>query len=829
MPAWRAVTLVAGTLVAVAAEVLAGQEPSRSSDGRSGRLVTLRPDLAGVFARLTSTASRAHRITHVHESPPRQPATAPWPDWVAPIVVAAYARVGIDRPWVHQVAAAELARAGRSVVVATGTASGKSLAYQLPVFDALLNGAGANEPGARLEPATALYLSPTKALATDQLRALHELALPGLRAATYDGDTPREERAWVRAQANLVLTNPDLLHRSMLPGHRQWASFLRGLRYVVIDECHAYRGVFGSHVAHVLRRLHRIAQMYGASPVFVLASATVSDPAGSATRLVGAPVDAVTDDTSPRGATRFVLWEPPLLNVGTGENGAPARRSVVAETADLLADLVVHGVRTVAFVRSRRGAEAVALSARRALAEAAPDTPELAGQVAAYRSGYLPEERRALERALQNGDVVGLAATNALELGIDVSGLDAVLLAGFPGTRASMWQQAGRAGRDAQESIAVLIARDDPLDTYLVHHPQALFERPVEAFVLDPDNPYVLEPHLCAAASEWPLDEAGLARFGPKAPAAVERLVAEGLLRRRPTGWYWTRRERACELTDIRGSGGAPVRIVEAATGQLLGTANAGSAHSSVHEGAVYVHQGRTFLVRMFDPDDGVALVTPVDVDYYTTARDVNQVRITSTLRTTRWGAAELCFGDVEVTTQVVSFLRRRVGSGEILGEHPLELPPRQLPTRAVWWTLPDDAFGPAQLRAADLPGAAHAAEHASIGLLPLVATCDRWDIGGVSTARHEDTGLLTVVVYDGYPGGAGFAERGYEAAAAWLTATRDAIAACECESGCPSCVQSPKCGNGNEPLDKGGSVRLLDALLADAPRPPSRAVAPTL
>ncbi|HEY0870277.1 MAG TPA: DEAD/DEAH box helicase, partial [Acidothermaceae bacterium] len=448
-----------------------------------------------MLERLLVAPGRRERVTHVEIVPARAAVFAAWPSWLHPDLIEAYARLGIGEPWAHQVEAAEHAHAGRHVVVATGTASGKSLAYQLPVLDRMLNGPAGT---------TALYLSPTKALAADQLRALGELELSWVRASTYDGDTPYEERAWVRAHANLVLANPDLVHRSMLPAHRQWASFFRGLSFVVIDECHGYRGVFGSHVAQVIRRLRRVAARYGAFPVFVLASATVSEPATSASRLIGLDVEAVTDDASPRGASRFVLWEPPLTHFGGGAqfgNGgqsgdsAPVRRSAVAETADLLTDLVADGVRTLAFVRSRRGAEAVALAARRALDEVSPN---LGRRVAAYRAGYLPEERRALERQLRSGSIVGLAATTALELGVDVSGLDAVLLAGFPGTRSSMWQQAGRAGRDGQESIAVMTARDDPLDTYLVHHPEALFGRPVEAAVFDPDNPYVLGPHLCA-------------------------------------------------------------------------------------------------------------------------------------------------------------------------------------------------------------------------------------------------------------------------------------------------------------------------------------------
>ncbi|MFL6077481.1 MAG: Zn-binding domain-containing protein, partial [Mycobacteriales bacterium] len=509
------------------------------------------------------------------------------------------------------------------------------------------------------------------------------------------------------------------------------------------------------------------------------------------------------------GAFEFALWEPPLTAL-RGEHGAPVRRPATAEAADLLADLVVEGKRTLAFVRSRRGAESVSLAAKRALAEVAP---ELTSQVAAYRAGYLPEERRALERALDGGELLGLATTNALELGVDVAGLDAVVIAGWPGTRASLWQQAGRAGRAGQEGLAVLVARDDPLDTFLVHHPEAVFGRPVEVTVLDPANPYVLGPQLCCAAAEMPLTPDDLPLFGGEvAEAVLDELVENGELRRRPHGWYWTQRQRPD--VDIRGTGGAPVQVVEVDTGRLLGTVDHDAAHVTVHPGAVYLHQGETFLVDELDLDELVALVRAAQPDYTTWARDVTDIAISEVQRARRHGPVVLAYGEVEVTNQVVSFLRKKLGSGEVLDETPLDLPPRTLRTTAVWYTVDDEAIEAAGLAAMDLPGAAHAAEHAAIGLLPLVATCDRWDIGGVSTARHPDTDLLTVFVYDGHQGGAGFALRGYDAAGTWLSATRDAIAACECEAGCPSCVQSPKCGNGNDPLDKAGAVRLLDVLL---------------
>ncbi|MCW2668715.1 MAG: box helicase domain protein [Frankiales bacterium] len=758
---------------------------------------------ASLLQRLLLDPTRRERVTHVEHVPARVGRRADWPVWVPPLLIDRLALQGVPAPWEHQAQAADLARGGQSVVIATGTASGKSLAYLLPVLSELLDD----------EKATGLYLAPTKALATDQLRAVRALNLTQVRAATFDGDTSYEDRDWVRRFGTYVLTNPDMLHRSVLPRHADFSRFLRGLRYVVVDECHTYRGVFGSHVAQVLRRLRRVCARYGASPVFLLASATVSEPEVSASRLVGLPVIPVSDDASPRGTTEFALWEPPLqkdyAGRGSGENGAPVRRSATAETGDLLADLVVEGARTIAFVRSRRGAEAVAVNARRAVTEA---EPTLGARIAAYRSGYLPEERRELEKRLQSGDLLGVAATNALELGVDVAGLDAVVLSGWPGTVASVWQQAGRAGRAGQGALAVFVARDDPLDTYLVHHPAALFGRAVEATVLDPSNPYVLGPHLCCAAAELPLTEEDLPLF-PGAADVLPDLVRRGLLRHRPKGWFWTSRERPD--ADLRGAGGPPVRLVEAETGRLLGTVDHSSSHAQAHTGAVYLHQGESYVVEQLDLDEAVALVRAEEPDYSTSAREVTDIRVAETLRTAAFDDVSLSFGSVDVTHQVVAYLKKRLGSGEVLGEEPLDLPARQLRTKAVWYTISAELLASVGLEWADVPGAAHAAEHAAIGLLPLFATCDRWDIGGVSTALHEDTGLATVFVYDGHPGGAGFAERGHARAADWLRATRDAIASCECASGCPSCVQSPKCGNGNEPLDKDGAVRLLDVVLA--------------
>ncbi|HEY2273468.1 MAG TPA: DEAD/DEAH box helicase [Jatrophihabitantaceae bacterium] len=748
---------------------------------------------------LLGVAPGADPVTHVELLPERPGEQVPWPEWTPDLLQSRLAGRGVRAPWRHQAEAASLAYAGSSVVLATGTGSGKSLAYQLAGLTALLED----------DRARVLYLSPTKALAGDQLRSLASFDLPGLRPATYDGDTPIEERDWVRAHANWVLTNPDMLHRGILPMHARWSSFFRRLRYVVVDECHAYRGLFGAHVALILRRLRRVAGSYGCAPTFVLASATVADPAAAAERLVGVPVTAVADDASPRGATTFALWEPPLTAL-RGEHDAPIRRAAGAEAARVLADLVVEGARTLAFVRSRRGAELTTLTAQRHLAEAG--ATELVPRVAAYRAGYLPEERRALEAALSSGRLLGVASTNALELGVDVSGLDAVVVAGFPGTLASLWQQAGRAGRSGDPALVVFIARDDPLDTYLAHHPEAIFGRPIESSVFDPENPYVLGPQLCCAAAELPLRESDLPGFGEAAPQVVAGLVARGLLRQRPSGWYWTSRERPA--TDIRGSGGPPVAVVDSADGALIGTVDAGAAHGTVHEGAVYLHQGRSYLVDSFDVEDAVALVHAEEPDWSTSARDVTDIAIVETSATTMYGPVQVAFGTVDVTNQTVSYVRRRLSTAEIIDETPLDLPPRELRTRAVWYCLPQESLDEIGMFTPDVPGAAHAAEHAAIGLLPLFATCDRWDIGGVSTALHPDTGMPTVFVYDGAAGGAGFAERGHTALSSWLAATRAAIAACECVAGCPSCVQSPKCGNGNDPLDKAGAVAWLDLVL---------------
>lgn len=825
-----------------------------------------------LLADLTEPLTRRTCLTHVERRPARAGRRGDFPQWTDPRLVAHLAERGITAPWIHQEQAAQLAHRRQDVVLATATASGKSLAYLLPVLTAI----GARELDPEARRATALYLSPTKALAGDQLTNITAMAdgagIRDARVAVYDGDTPAEQRRWVRRHGTVVLTNPDMLHFGILPGHEQWAHFFRALRYVVIDECHSYRGVFGSHVSMVIRRLRRIAAHYRAEPTFILASATTANPELSASRLIGRDVEAVTEDGSPRAGLTIGLWEPGTRTRvdgrgdparwadatgrehggeaaeeggreadeqvdeerganGGGEHGAsiagrraedPLRRSATSEAATILADLVERDVQTLVFARSRRGAELVSGGARRLLEQKAehtvsPRLAERASRIAAYRGGYLARERRQLEDALRSGELQALASTNALELGIDIAGLDAVVVAGWPGTRASLWQQFGRAGRrqDADGgALALFVAREDPLDTYVVHHPETIFGAEVEAAVFDPGNPYVMTPHLCAAASELAIRDGQEEIFGPTARELLETLAARGVLRSRATGWYWTLSDSAHQLTDLRGSGGEPVRIVEQGSGVLLGTVDAASAHTQVHDGAVYLHQGTSYVVNHLDVDQAAAFVHREDPLHSTHPQTASTLRIRQVDREVAWtGGVQLCFGTVDVTDQVTGYQVRDVFTQAVLAQHPLDLPPRTLTTKAVWWVIPQETTEGAEIPGEELPGALHAAEHAAISMLPLLATCDRWDIGGLSAAQHEDTGAPTIFVYDGAPGGAGFAERGAEDAEAWVRATADMIGECGCESGCPACVVSPKCGNGNEPLSKAQAVRLLELL----------------
>ncbi len=713
-----------------------------------------------------------------------------------PDVVARLKARGIDQLFAHQARAIDTLRAGRSVVAATGTASGKSLCFQVPIIG--------NAIADRRD--TALLIYPTKALAHDQLRSLHSWLVPGLRAVTYDGDTATDDRAWARKNANVVLTNPEMLHMGILPSHKRWATFLVRLRYVVVDELHTLRGIFGSHVAHVLRRLRRVCEHYGAEPVFCFASATIGNPGELASSLCGLPVEQIDEDCSPRAERVLACWQRPLLDAHSG-----ARGSANVETAELMTRFARSGHQTLAFTRSRRGAEVVAQYARRRLNEI---DPELCDRVAAYRAGYLADERRALELEISSGRLLGIAATNALELGIDVGGLDAVILNGFPGTLASLWQQAGRAGRTGQRSAAVLVAGDDQLDQWYAAHPEELTRRPPERAVVNPQNPFVLRAQVACAAHELPLSPDDECWFGTGLDDAVRELVQSDLLMPRAGRMYWSGEHSPARAVGLRSGSSVEYRFLDVDEERTVGTVDDARVFAVAHPGAVYLHQGRQFRVERLDTVDHVAYVEPYDdADEYTQARTETDIAIVTEGAFAPLGDAIVHLGEVSVRNQVVAYQRKQISSNEVIEVCDLDLPDRTLVTRACWYTIPAEVTEAAGITPAEIIGAVHAAEHGLIGMLPLFTICDRWDVGGVSMALHPQTGQPTIFVYDGYPGGAGIAELAFADADRHARATLELITACPCDDGCPSCVQSPKCGNWNEYLDKRAAVKLLGLL----------------
>ncbi len=740
------------------------------------------------------------RVVHVEEAAAR---TASMGLLNRPLPAAVAATLGADALWSHQASAINLARSGANVVIATGTASGKSRCFQLPIAEAVLD---------PLRPGTAMLLYPTKALAHDQLRAFTALDIPEIAAGAYDGDASSEEKAWIRENANVVLTNPEMLHGGVLPRHQKWDALLMRLRYVVIDELHVLRGVFGTHVAHVLRRLRRICRHYGSDPTFIFCSATIGQPERLAAALCGAPVEAVTADGSPRGPRSFALLDPPVVD---DEHGT--RSSANSETASITASLVETGHRTITFCRSRKGVELVAADITRRL------PPRLDGRVVAYRAGYLADERRMIEDNLATGELSGIVATSALELGVDVGALDACVLNGFPGTIASMWQQAGRAGRRSDPSVTVLVAGEDQLDRYLMQHPEEVFSRPPEPSVVNTANPFILDPHLACAAYELPLSHEDLRWWSEEElHDGVRNLVRADSLRLRRR-WrngreepfaHWCGTGYPTREISLRSGSRGEIKILHHHDERVIGTVDASRALTSVHTGAVYLHRGQAFDVIDLDLEEGHARVVEADGLEYTQARSDTEIRVLAVDGVQRVGRAALHLGTVEVATRIHGYQRRDVRSRKILANEKLELPEQQLVTRAFWYVIDADLIDELVDAGFDPPGTLHAAEHAAIGMLPLFTICDRWDVGGVSTARHADTNGATVFIYDGSPGGAGIAELGWEAAANHLEATLEVIDGCGCLDGCPSCVQSPKCGNGNEPLDKAGSVELIQRIL---------------
>jgi DEAD/DEAH box helicase domain-containing protein len=732
--------------------------------------------------KVSDTLFDGEELAHIATEPARAARSAPLPADLHPLAAAA---IGVDRLYAHQAAVWAAAGRGEHVLVTTGTASGKTLAFNLPVLDAL-----AREPKTR-----ALYLYPTKALAQDQFRALAGYRLPRLLPAIYDGDTPIADRSRIRRTANVVLTNPDMVHVGLLPNHDRWGDLLANLRYVVVDEAHVYRGVFGSHVSNVLRRLRRLARIYGAEPQVLLASATISNPGELGHSLIGDDVTVVGDDAAPRSERTVVLWNPPLLDAELGLRG-----SALAEAAKLQATFVERGLRTLTFAKSRKAAELI----HRFTAERLGDDRRLSP----YRAGYTAQQRRDIERRLGEGDLLGVSATNALELGIDVGLLDAVISVGFPGTVASLRQQWGRAGR-RDNGLAVLVASEDALDQFFMREPEALLGRRVEAAILDHANERVLAGHVRAAAYEAPLTEADVPLLGPE---ALELGRRDPELKPSPAGIVWAGRAQPAAQIALRSTDPDAFTVVDASTGDVLGLVEGSRAYSTVHEGAVYLHLGESYLVRELDLVTLRALVEPFRGDWYTQAKKETMTQIVAASRVERRLGLELSFGEIEVTEQVVGYERKTISSQERIELVPLELPETSFATEAVWF-LPEP-YQLAELeRMPTLLGTLHAAEHALIALLPLWAMCDRWDIGGLSTNIHPQTGRPTVFVYDGHPGGVGITARGFEQFEGWVADTAAMIRGCPCSSGCPSCVQSPKCGNLNDMLDKRGALLFLERL----------------
>jgi DEAD/DEAH box helicase domain-containing protein len=732
---------------------------------------------------------QGEELAHLETVPAADARVAPLPPGLDPRVRDALAARGLDALYEHQALAWEAAARGEHVIVTTGTASGKTLAFNLPVLDAL-----AREPKTR-----ALYLYPTKALAQDQARSVTALRVPGVRPAIYDGDTETERRWQIRRSANLVLTNPDMLHVGVLPHHDRWGDALANLRYVVVDEAHVYRGVFGSHVANVLRRLRRLARVYGSEPQFLLASATIANPGELARALLGVDATVVDRDAAPRAERTVALWNPPLVDPELG-----LRASALGEASRLYAALVSRGLRTICFAKSRKAAELVhRFTVQRV-------EGEVGERLAPYRAGYTPGQRREIERRLVEGELLGVSATDALELGIDIGLLDCAISVGFPGTVASLRQQWGRAGR-REHGLAVLVASEDALDQYFMRRPETLLKRRVEAAILDHSNVRVLDGHVLAAAFEAPLDDADRATLGD---AALERAAASPELRRTKAGFVWSGRDYPAARVPLRSTSADAFTVVDVGSGAVLGLVERERAYSTVHEGAVYLHLGESYLVRELDLGARRALVEPFSGPWYTQAKKETTTTIEEAVRFERRLGLDLAFGRVAVTEQVVAYQRKAIADQSTLETCPLDLPETTFETEAVWYLPEPDML--AGLEAMPrLLGSLHAAEHALIALLPLWAMCDRWDIGGLSTNLHFQTGRPTVFVYDGHAGGVGIAERGFEVFEGWVGDTATMLAGCPCERGCPSCVQSPKCGNLNEPLDKAGALALLRRMLA--------------
>ncbi len=760
-------------------------------------------DAADFLDYLTSLPDYRGQAVHIEHIRPRKATYGQLDTPLAARLQRSLESKGIRSLYSHQARAVNLSRSGRHVMISTPSASGKTLCYNVAVLQEFLEAGG--------EQGRAIYVFPTKALAQDQLRVLTALACPELLErtdiATFDGDTPGPERAEIRRRARIVLTNPDMLHVGIMPNHQTWSALLRNLKYVVLDEAHVYRGVFGSHVANVIRRLRRICEVYGSRPRFVLCSATIANPGEHALALTGEEFDVVDKDGSPNGGKEFTFWNPPLVG-----DSKSTRASASGEAVNLFTQLVTSGIRSLTFARTRRLTEVIYSYSRDKLKKT---HPELAKQVRAYRAGYLPEVRRQIESEMFSGKLMGVVATVALELGVDVGDLDATVLTGYPGSIASTWQQAGRSGRRNTKALSFLIGLNNPLDQYFMRNPESFFGKTFENAIVNPQNPYIMRAHLLCASWEKPLASSDETYFGPGYTEQLAELERQGIIRSRLRRWYLTPAVAyPAQAVSIRSASGENYRLIDSLSGALIETIEASTAFSQVHTDAVYLHQGQPFIVTKLDLVDRTAFARPATVSYYTQTKELNDLRIVKVLRNKFSRGTRVCLGEVEVTTRVTGFKKKAQYTEEIIGEEMLDLPPQQFPTIALWFDLPSRAIQKVDTDQLDFAGGLHATEHAAIGILPVFALCDRNDIGGVSTPLHPDTGQPQIFIYDGHPGGVGITERGYELVEPLWEATLNTIKECPCDDGCPSCIQSPKCGNNNQPLDKAAARVLLEGLL---------------
>jgi len=738
---------------------------------------------------LLESGRRDDRLVHDDSYASHPARTVSIPEELSWNVTAALERAGIERLYEHQAQALRRAFDGPTVIT-TGTASGKSLCFQLPTLEVL-----STDPTAR-----ALYLYPTKALAQDQARALHRFGLPkAIRPAIYDGDTPRAERAAIRKRSNLILTNPDMLHVGILPHHAAWGDLFSNLAFVVIDEAHVYRGVFGSHVGNVLRRLRRAAAIHGTQPRFLLASATIANPVELAERLTGlSNFNLVDRDSAPKAARRVAMWNPPLLDEQLG-----IRASALYEAAEVFSELISSGARTICFMKSRKGVELILRHSIDRL------EPELAERIAPYRAGYTPAQRQEIQRRLTDGQLLGVVATDALELGIDIGELDAAVCVTFPGTVASLRQMWGRAGRRGR-GLAVYIAGEDALDQFFCRHPGSFLERPVEAAILDPDSSEIYAEHLLCAAHEAPLTEQDNEILGAQWRSHAKALTKAGLLRERATGFVPKRAEDyPAARVALRSASADSFVLIDSSSGEVLGTIEAGRAYSTVHEGAIYLHMGRSYHVLELDIGARRALLEPFEGDYFTQTKRESMTYIERLIERREANGVTLSFGSVVYSEVVLGYQRKGLQDHQTIDFQTLDLPTIEYPTQAFWYEL-DELIESERFPPALLLGALHALEHGQIAVLPLIAMCDRWDIGGLSTNAHPQTGGPTIFIYEGHAGGVGITRRGYQQFERLTFDAQRLIGECQCRDGCPSCVQSPKCGNLNEPLSKRGALELL-------------------